>query len=61
MKRRKKYDSPVVLQQAEILLELAFLEQSNTQNGFNNGGIFSDTQDLGKDLNDEDDVFDGWY
>lgn len=58
MKRRKKYDSPVVLQQAEILLELAFVDGSTFNDGARNGGIYSNYQEEGVTVMDSS--VDGW-
>lgn len=58
MKRRKKYDSPVVLQQAEVLLELAFLTESTVDDGLRNGGVFSNYQEQGQTVTDSN--VDAW-
>ena len=57
MKRRKTYESPASLQQVEVLLELAFVASDDVSNSLNDGGIFSDTQDIDS-YTDSD--FDGW-
>ena len=49
MKRRKTYESPASLQQVEVLLELALLQNSghDTQEVIQNSGIKAGSSDYG--------------
>ena len=58
MKRRKNYQSPAILQQVDVLLELAFLTESTVDDGLRNGGVFSNYQEKGSTVTDTD--LDGW-
>ena len=58
MERRKNYQSPGIIQQAEVLLEMAFLVESTVDDGLRNGGIFSNYQEHGVTVDDSG--LDGW-
>jgi hypothetical protein len=49
MKRRKNYESPASLQQVEVLLELAFLQNSGVEANavIQNSGIEAGSSNLG--------------
>ena len=58
MERRRYYQSPEMIQQADVLLEMAFLVESTVDDGLRNGGIFSNYQEQG--LSVDDSGLDGW-
>ena len=58
MKKKFIYQSPVVLQQVEVLLELAFLTESTVDDGLRNGGVFSNYQEQGQTVTDSE--VDAW-
>ena len=57
-KAKKQYVPVTVLQQVEVLLELAFLTESTVDDGLRNGGIFSNYQEQGVTV--DDNGLDGW-
>ena len=58
VKKKLNYQSPAILQQAEVLLELAFLTESTVDDGLRSGGVFSNYQVKGETVTDAD--LDGW-